>query len=963
MGTQLLFFAGLFFIIVRPEMNAEKPFNFEETPGKLPKEVVPIEYSVRIVPRIDKFTFTGTETVKLSVRRPVRQLVLNALELEITEASIDGKALPGAGIKIDKKNELLTLALSSELAAGEHTIALSFAGKINQQGQGLFYIPYREQGSGVKKVMLGTQFEATDARRFFPCWDEPVFRARFQLTAVVPENWLAVSNMPIESEKKIAGGKEVRFAVTPPMSSYLNVFVAGELDLIESQTGRTQLRVIATKGKAEMGRYALEATSQILQYYDDYFGVPYPLSKLDQIALPGGFGGAMENWGGITYYESTLLFDPKNSSAETKQNIYEVIAHEIAHQWFGDLVTMAWWDNLWLNEGFATWMGTKCTAHFNPQWEVWLRRNFPRDPTRRVGIAREQAMEGDARSTTHPIQQPVATETEASSAFDDITYKKGQSFLRMLESFLGEDAFRDGVRRYIAAHKYSNSTTADLWNALSEASKKPVGEIAAGWTEQTGFPVVKVKRETGGRVSLTQERFTVNFQNAPPLEWKIPLTYAVVGEAPETLLMTKKTDALQNIPADRALKLNANGHGNYRVQYDDLSWNLLLHALPNLGVEDRVNLLSDAWALVQANRAPVSLYFGLVEKLPASTDLAEREQLVNVLDYINRLLIGTPEREKFQGYARLLLRPTFDALGWEPRANEPAAAGKLRASLITALGYLNDSAIIAGCRERFEKYLTDPASLAPDLRPPVLAVVGRYADDETWSQLHERGVKTTSIEEKQNYYNALAGAIDPKLVKKTLPIALTDELPTSRAIFLVSRVARQSDHPDLAWDFAKANMKTLLAKTDALGATRYAPGLFTFFADDSRANELTIYAKTNLPETSAPEVAKAVDEIQFRAEFKRRLTPQLTAWIERKPLMKQSRFSSKSETTSGNKRRRRSPITELRVDPQAHRNHGGFDETVATEELLSDVFWPIGQKSNSQKIFLFREVDCVLEEL
>jgi aminopeptidase N len=884
MRIGLPFFAGLFFIILRPDMNAEKPFNFEETPGKLPKEVVPIEYSVRIVPSIDKFTFTGTETVKLNVRRPVRQLVLNALELEVAEASVDGEALPDSAIKIDKKNELLTLPLPSELAAGEHTLALRFAGKINQQGQGLFYVPYREHGSGRKKIMLATQFEATDARRFFPCWDEPVFRARFQLTAVVPENWLAVSNMPIENEEKSAAGKEVRFAATPPMSSYLNVFVAGELDLIESRSGGTQLRVIATKGKAEMGRYALEATAQILQYYNDYFGLPYPLPKLDQIALPGGFGGAMENWGGITYYESTLLFDPKNSSAETKQNVYEVIAHEIAHQWFGNLVTMAWWDNLWLNEGFASWMGTKCTAHFNPQWEVWLRRNLPRDPTRRVGIAKEQAMEGDARSTTHPIQQPIATEAEANSAFDDITYKKGQSFLRMLESFLGEDVFRDGVRRYIAAHKYSNSTTADLWNALSEASKKPVGEIAIGWTEQPGFPIVKVKREEGGKVALTQERFTVNSQNAPPLEWKIPLTYAVIGEAPATLLMTSKTDSLPDVPANRALKLNVNGAGNYRVQYDDPSWNLLLQALPNLGVEDRVNLLSDAWALVQANRVPVSLYFGLVEKLPASTELAEREQLINVLDYINRLLIGSPERKKFQRYARSLLRPTFEALGWEPKADEPPTAGNLRASLITALGDLDDSAIIAGCRERFEKYLADPQALAPDLRPPVLAVVGRYADEKTWDQFHELGLKTTSIEEKQNYYNALAEAIEPKLAKKILPIALTDELPTSRAIFLVSRVARQSDHPDIAWDFAKANMKALLAKTDALGANRYAPGLFTFFAENSRADELRAYAKANLPETSAPEVEKAVDEIQFRSEFKKRLTPQLNAWIERKKL-------------------------------------------------------------------------------
>src|SRR5438477_6659409 len=831
--------AFLLLFLIRSLVGAvEKPFNFNETPGKLPKEVVPTEYAIRIVPNLDNFTFAGSETVKLNVRGPVHQLVLNGLELKIEAASVDGKELPVSAIKADNEMELLTLPLPSELAAGDHTLTLRFTGKINQQGQGLFYIGYQEQGSGARKVMLGTQFEATDARRFLPCWDEPAFRARFQLTVVVPENWLAVSNMPIESETLLNGRdgppgrprldtssgapggralpprkpmKEVRFAPTPPMSSYVNVFVAGELDFIQSQVGPTQIRVIATKGKAELGRYALEASAEILKYYNDYFGVPYPLPKLDQIALPGGFGGAMENWGGITYFESTLLFDPKNSSAETKQHIYEVLAHEMAHMWFGDLVTMAWWDNLWLNEGFASWMGSKCTVYFNPQWEVWLARELPRDPTRRTGIAKEAAMEGDARSTTHPIQQPVATEAEANSAFDDITYKKGQSFLRMLESFLGEDVFRDGIRGYIDAHKYSNSTTADLWNALSQASNESVGEIAAGWTEQPGFPVVKVKREADGKVQLTQERFTVNFKNAPSLLWKIPLTYSVVGEPAAILLMTDKTAALDNIPADRALKLNVNGAGNYRVEYDARSCKLLLEALQELGVEDRVSLLSDAWALVQAGRAPVSFYFGLVEKLPSSADLAEREQIIEVLEFMNRLLFGSPQCKKFQQYARSLLRPTFAKLGWEPKVGEPPAAANLRASLIRALGDSNDPEIIAGCRERFEKYLADPASLAPDLRPAVLSVVGRYADEKTWNKLHELGLKTTSIADKQNYYNALAQAADPKLIKKTLAIALTDELPTSRAVFLVARVARDSGHPDIAWELAAANMKTLLA--------------------------------------------------------------------------------------------------------------------------------------------------------
>jgi aminopeptidase N len=393
---------------------------------------------------------------------------------------------------------------------------------------------------------------------------------------------------------------------------------------------------------------------------------------------------------------------------------------------------------------------------------------------------------------------------------------------------------------------------------------------------------VNVDREANGKVRLTQERFTVNFKNAPPLLWQIPLTYSVVGETPAALLMTDKTAALENIPADRALKLNVNGAGNYRVEYDDPSWELLLKALPKLGVEDRVNLMSDAWALVQSGRAPASLYFGLVEKLSASTDMAEREQMINVLDFVNGLLVGSSEREQFQRYARSFLRPTFATLGWEPKPDEPPNAGRLRASLISALGQLNNPDVLAGCRERFEKYFTHPASLPPDLRASVLAVVGRYADEKTWNKLHELGLKTTSSEDKQNYYNALAAAADPKLVKKTLAIALTDELPTSRAVFLVSRVARDSGHPDIAWKFAKANMKPLLAKVDAAGANRYTPSLFIFFSDDLRAEELKNYAKKNLAQATVPEVAKAIDEIQFRAEFKKRLATQLNAWIEKK---------------------------------------------------------------------------------
>ncbi|MDQ6807927.1 MAG: ERAP1-like C-terminal domain-containing protein, partial [Verrucomicrobiota bacterium] len=315
-----------------------------------------------------------------------------------------------------------------------------------------------------------------------------------------------------------------------------------------------------------------------------------------------------------------------------------------------------------------------------------------------------------------------------------------------------------------------------------------------------------------------------------------------------------------------------------RVAYDEASWKLLLGEFPKLKSADRVNLLADTWALVQADRAAFAQYLELVAKLPRGPELAEDEQVIGVFDYINRLIAGAPEREKFQAAARAVLRPIFDRLGWNPKTGEPPRPATLRADLIGALGNLGDQDVIKGCRERFAKFLSDREALAPDLRPAVLSVVGRYADEATWDKLHELGMKTTSIEEKQYFYDALADALDPALAQKTLQISLGKEVPTSRAVFLVSKVSRESERPDVAWDFAKAHMPELLAKTDALGANSYAPSLFTFFSDEGRIAELETFAKANLAPEAAKEVAKATDELGFRAELKKRLLPQLTAW-------------------------------------------------------------------------------------
>ncbi len=860
-------------------MKAEKSFSFESTPGKLPKQIVPEEYSIRIAPDVDKLTFAGSESIKLNVRAPQREIVLNALEIEVASASVDGKVLPKTAIQVDRKQELLKISLADKLVAGKHELELRFSGKINQGGFGLYYARYQEQGSGADKLMLGTQFEATDARRLFPCWDEPAFRARFQLTAVVPPNWTAISNMPVEKEATSKDGKEkeVRFGMTPPMASYLNLLVAGELDSVETTAHGVHLRVVTTKGKAKWGKYALESSARLLDYYNEYFGVPYPLPKLDQIAVPGGFGGAMENWGAITYFESALLFDPEKNSENAKQDIFSVLAHEMAHMWFGDLVTMAWWDDLWLNEGFASWMGTKATAFFNPQWEVWLRRGVPRNPMRRPGIPKEQAMESDARKTTHSIQQPVTTEAEANSAFDEITYLKGQSFIRMLENYLGDEAFRSGIRKYISDHKYSNATTADLWQALAQTSGKPIEEIAAAWVHQPGFPLIDVARE-GDHVQLKQEHMTVNFKDAPGPSWPIPLTYEVTGQKRETktMLFRDREAKIDGIPESAALKLNVDGAGNYRVRYDERSWSEILRAFKEMSVADRVNLLGDQWALFQAGLVPWQNYAELVRLRPSVNELAEVEQIIGVFESIDLLLDGSDRQSAFRDYARKTLRPTFDELGWDAKPGEPPRSTNLRASVITALGDLGDAHVKAECAHHFTD-LSEGKKVAPDMRRPILLVTGQYADEKTWNKLHELGLGTVNIGEKQDFYEALARAGDAALIKRTLQISLTNELSTSRAIYLVGQVARYSGHPELAWDFARENMDALTAKLDALGAQSFLPGLFLFFSDPARIDELNQYAKAHPALVNPKEIAKAIDEIEVRAELRKRLAREITA--------------------------------------------------------------------------------------
>jgi aminopeptidase N len=843
---------------------AEAPFDFDQTPGKLPKVVVPERYDIFIEPSIERAEFTGRVTIDVKIRKPVKQVVLNSLGLRITSASVEAGKSAVATVQLNEKEQTLTLMLPAEIPAGSAKLTIAYSGKLSETPEGLFITRYAT-ANGEKRALM-TQFQATDARRMFPCWDEPVFRARFGLTAVVPSNWLAISNMPEASTQDMAAGrKSVKFAESPSMVSYLVAFAAGELEAIEDEVDGIKLRVITTEGKREQARYALEVTKQVLPFYNEYFGTKYPLPKLDQISFASTAASGMENWGAIIYNDLAFLYDPKASTQRTKERVYEVVAHEIAHQWFGDLVTMAWWDNIWLNEGFASWMATKATDQFNPEWHSWLR----------AAGDKEWAMQLDARASTHPIQQRIDNEAQAGDSFDEITYQKGQSFIRMLESWLGEDKFREGIRSYMKQHAYSNTTTADLWLALSKSSGQPVTEMAASWTEQPGFPLVNVTRNFGA-LKLTQERFSMGTSKVPPLSWSVPVRLGAPVTTVSPTVQLLGPEPLDTGIATALVKANWGDAGYYRVRYDAAQFKAITTNVGLFPEADRLNLLNDTWALVKAGRESITTYLNLAKEFHDDPSLTIAQNLADRLSEIDRLARDSGKTESFRAWTRAFFQPQLKKLGWDAKAGESPLAGLLRAEVIGLLADIGDESVRAEARTRFERYLKDPATLTGDLRAKVLSIVGREADEATYSRIHDLARKESSTEQKQFLYNALAASLNPKFAEKTLALSITDELIPRAATSLVLRVGDR--HPKLAWEFAKPNLDTLFAKLSSIKANDYVPNIFRNFTDASRADELEAFAKSSLPPDAGPMVARSAEEIRQNAELKGRIVPEIDTW-------------------------------------------------------------------------------------
>jgi len=845
-------------------------FDFDHAPGRLPKNVVPLDYRLSVTPDLEARTIAGTESVRLRVTAATASVVFNSLNERLADVRLDGA--PVAGIVADDEHQITTVTLAEPAPPGEHTLSFSYTALLETQPHGMFVQQYVKP-DGTRGVLVSTKMESTDARRMFPCWDEPAFRATFELTVTGPSAWATVSNMPVAHREEHGGLATTTFQRSPAMPSYLIEFTGGDLAVISARTGGTRLGLWAVRGREREGQVALADAQLILADYNDYFGMPFPLPKLDAIAVPGGFSGAMENWGAITYNDKLLLLNPDSTLAD-RQTVFAVQAHEIAHQWNGDLVTMGWWDDLWLNESFAAWRAASETDRRNPSWKWWQQQD----------AAKERAMRSDARLSTHPIQQPVADELQAANAFDEITYEKGQSVLRMLESYLGPELFRDGIRRYLRARAYSNATAGDLWLALAQASgRDEVVQVARDWTGQPGFPLVAVAADCSGGVrtlTLSQHRFLMQGDAANGPSWRIPLRVRVGDAAPRTELLVHDGQKSAAGRCDEPLSVNAEAIGFFRVRYDAATFATDVRAFATLPEGDRIALLDDAWALSLAGEQPLGSYLALAAAMGRNHNSRAWDQIAAALGALERDERGSPGHAAFTARARALIKPMADSLGWDPRPGETPDVQRLRRTLRFDLGEWDDARTLAEARRRFAHFVTDRSAIRPDDQESVLTVVAHAADEATFEQLHTiaRGEKDEAAQRR--YYLALMQVSDAALAERAAAAALSAEIPPQAAdlrLHLVTALAGR--HPALAWHVFTANADLLLAPYPKYAPLITSQEIPEVFWDATEPQQLEAWVRARLPAEMSPNIARGMEAVALRRAERQGLTPAIDAWV------------------------------------------------------------------------------------
>ncbi|MCX7218485.1 MAG: M1 family aminopeptidase [Burkholderiales bacterium] len=831
---------GLFALPAVPTMATPASAKAKQITTQLPRTVKPRHYDVSLVPNAAASSFAGQVRITLDVLTASASITLNATDLAFSSAQLvasNGKALP-AKIKVNAAEQTATFTFSQPIAKGSYRLALDYTGVIGTQANGLFSLDY-DTPTG-KKRALYSQFENSDARRMIPSWDEPQYKATFALDVVAPDTEMAVSNMPIASKTAMPDGRSlIKFGVSPKMSTYLLFFGMGDFERATATVDGTELGIITRRGVLPQAESALEASKVLLREYNDYFGVKYPLPKLDNIAAPGRnqVFGAMENWGAIFSFEAAMLLDPTISTQSNKEAIFSIAAHEMAHQWFGDLVTMQWWDDLWLNEGFAEWMESRTTARLHPEWNTSLNA---------VG-ARNQAMNLDSLRTTHPVVQHVATVEQANQAFDEITYQKGEAVIRMLENYVGEKAWRDGVRAYMKQHAYGNTKTDDFWHQIEKTAGKPVTAIAHDFTKQAGIPMIRVEDVTcaAGKtsVTLTQTEFSRDQPNKKPLSWRVPVTAQLVGSDQVVRTLVRGGKGKLSLTGCGAVLVNAGQTGYYRTLYAPETFAPLAEKFAVLSPIDQLGVLSDSWALGLTDLQPLSNLLDLAQATSDSADPQIWQQIAGDFSTLYRHYEADPKRQQlFAQFALKRLAPIMAKTGWDARDAESSSIINLRETLILTMSYLDDSATIAEARRRFEAQASDAKAVPAALRKTILSIVAYHADQATWDKLHTDAQAEKSPMIKDMMYGLLSSSKDKELAQRAMEIAMTDEPGATISAGMLAGVAGK--HPDMAFDFA---------------ISKYADN---HVAPDARRN-----------------VDIAIASIQLRIKLRAERLPAIDAWL------------------------------------------------------------------------------------
>jgi puromycin-sensitive aminopeptidase len=861
---------------------------------RLPLDARPLAYraDLRLDLGADRFDGALEIDVHLTAPRAVIHLHAVALEIRAASAAVDGRTLPAA-TTADAESETVTLAFAEALPAGELTLQLAYAGAFSPGLRGL----YRAGALAV------TQFEAADARRVFPCFDEPAFKARWQLTlSGVPDGAVALSNgAPIADQNDPRGGRRVTFAETPVLSSYLVAAVVGPLEASPSATtaNGVPVRTWAVPGKRNLTGFAQEAATAVLPRLEDYFGLPYPFGKLDQIGVPDFEAGAMENAGAVTFREVALLLDPATAPLALQKRVAEVITHELAHQWFGNLVTMVWWDDLWLNEAFATWMAYKIVDQWRPEWRIWM--DFE--------TGKGGALLLDALRSAHPIRADVHNAEEAGESFDAITYEKGGAVLRMIEGFLGEERFREGIRLYMRRHREGNATADDLWAALGEASGQPILEMANGWIRQMGYPLVTLtlapsSPQNAGAppsVQLTQRRFLADpggsDRDAAP-RWLVPAVLRFrdargIKEQPVLLRDGSAEFAIAGAEGPVAWCIgNADARGFFRTAYDPAALARLLPELAALRPAERMTLVSDQWALVRAGEAPLAGFLDLVTALREESDYVVLDEAIGRLFAIEARHVADADRDRFGALVGRLYQARAATLGWGPPPGgtaETAETRLLRASLLRALVLLARAPAAVSEAERRLPPAADAAgggagapapALDPNLVDMVVVAAARSADGPRFEELRRRARVEADPAAKRRYLHALARVETPELIARAVELALGDDVPMQDftsyfGVLLANRATREQ-----AWRLMRDRWDEVRGKAASPILVRRLVESLAVLPERRHLDEVRDFLAAHPVEGARQATAQTLERLQIDVALRERLMPELTRWLD-----------------------------------------------------------------------------------